>query len=331
MRRAGRWIAGLSAAGLAALLSACAGAPRDVSLPIDDPNEQFNRGVLHLNQVVLDPPATVIKQVPGPVRDRLQDLDANLKEPRVLGNDLLQGRFNAAAITVGRIIFNTTFGLGGLFDVASQGGLPQQTGDFGQTMFVWGVPSGAYTVSPYFGPSTQRDSIGGIVDTVGDPVGWVVGGLWIGWPWSIGSGAVSAVAHLAQWKQAENSSVDFYSFLRSSYYQTRRNQLREALGLPPVVESPATPTPVAGGAGHAGPGGGVAGLQHPAAAVEGHGEVELALSARRAIQRRPSIHCQAARPGRPSASSRTLFVRETASARSGGTPSSAPNRTRPPS
>jgi phospholipid-binding lipoprotein MlaA len=263
MRRAGRWIAGLSAAGLAALLSACAGVPRDVSLPINDPNEQFNRGVLHLNQVVLDPTATVIKQVPGPIRDRLQDLDANLKEPRVLGNDLLQGRFNAAAITVGRIIFNTTFGLGGLFDVASQGGLPQQTGDFGQTMFVWGVPSGAYTVSPYFGPSTQRDSIGGIVDTVGDPVGWVVGGLWIGWPWSVGSGTLSAVAHLAQWKQAESSSVDFYSFLRSSFYQTRRNQLREAVGLPPVVESPATPTPVAGSPATLAPAGGSPGYNIP--------------------------------------------------------------------
>ena len=155
---AGRWIAGLSAAGLAALLSACAGVPRDVSLPINDPNEQFNRGVLRLNQVVLDPPATVIKSVPGAIRDRLEDLDANLKEPRVLGNNLLQGRFNAAAITVGRIIVNTTFGLGGLFDVAAQGGLPQQTGDFGQTMFVWGLPSGSYTVSSVFWPldATRR-------------------------------------------------------------------------------------------------------------------------------------------------------------------------------
>ena len=158
MRGVGGWVGRLSALGLAGLVSACAGAPHDASLPIYDPNEQFNRGVLHLNQVVLDPPATVVKSVPGAIRDRLQDLDANLKEPRVLGNNILQGRFNAAAITVGRIIFNTTFGLGGLFDVASQGGLPQQTGDFGQTMFVWGVPAGAYTVSPYFGPSTQRDS-----------------------------------------------------------------------------------------------------------------------------------------------------------------------------
>lgn len=244
MRRAGRWIAGLSAAGLAALLSACAGVPRDASLPVNDPNEQFNRGVLHVNQVVLDPAATVVKSVPGVIRDRFQDLDANLKEPRVFANDVLQGRLNAAGITAGRFVFNSLFGLGGLFDVAAQGGLPQQTGDFGQTMFVWGVPAGSYTVAPYFGPSTQRDGIGGIVDSVGDPVGWVVGGIFIGWPWTIGTGALGAVAHLGQWKQAENSSVDFYSFLRSSYYQTRRAQLREALGLPPEIESPATTGPI---------------------------------------------------------------------------------------
>jgi phospholipid-binding lipoprotein MlaA len=256
MRGVERWIGRLGAVGLAGLVSACAGAPHDVSMPIYDPNEQFNRGVLHLNQVVLDPAATVVKSVPGAIRNRLEDLDANLKEPRVLANNLLQGRLNAAGITIGRIIFNTTFGLGGLFDVATQGGLPQQTGDFGQTMFVWGVPSGSYTVSPYFGPSTQRDAIGGVVDTVGDPVGWVVGGLWIGWPWSVGSGALSATAHLSQWKQAESSSVDFYTFLRSSFYQTRRNQLREAVGLPPEVESPATAGPVVGAPAKLGPGGG---------------------------------------------------------------------------
>ena len=148
MRGVECWIKWLGAAGLAGVLGACAGVPHDASLPIDDPNEQFNRGVLHVNQVVLDPAATVVKSVPGVFRDRLQDLDANLKEPRVLGNDILQGRWNAAGITIGRIIFNTTFGIGGLFDVATGGGLPQQTGDFGQTMFVWGVPAGTYVVSP---------------------------------------------------------------------------------------------------------------------------------------------------------------------------------------
>jgi phospholipid-binding lipoprotein MlaA len=256
MRGVECWIKWLGAAGLAGVLGACAGVPHDASLPIDDPNEQFNRGVLHVNQVVLDPAATVVKSVPGVFRDRLQDLDANLKEPRVLGNDILQGRWNAAGITIGRIIFNTTFGIGGLFDVATGGGLPQQTGDFGQTMFVWGVPAGTYVVSPYFGPSTQRDSVGGVVDSVGDPVGWVAGGIFFGWPWSVATGALGAVAHLGQWKQAESSSVDFYSFLRSSYYQTRRAQLREAQGLPPQIESPATPGLVVGSPATAGPGGG---------------------------------------------------------------------------
>jgi len=241
MRGVEGWIGRLGALGLSALVGACAGVPHDASLPIVDPNEHFNRGVLRLNQVVLDPPATVVKSVPGVIRDRFQDLDANLKEPRVLGNNLLQGRFGAAAITAGRFIINSTFGIGGLFDVATTtGNLPQQTGDFGQTMFVYGVPAGDYTVSPYFGPSTQRDAIGGVVDTVADPVGWVVGGIVIGWPWTIGSATVSATAHLAQWKQAESSSVDFYTFLRSAYYQTRRAQLREALGQPTIVESPAT-------------------------------------------------------------------------------------------
>ncbi len=108
-------------------------------------------------------------------------------------------------------------------------------------------------MSPYFGPSTQRDSIGGVVDTVGDPVGWVLGGIIFGWPWSLGSGGVAAAAHLGQWKQAESSSVDFYSFLRSSYYQTRRAQLREAQGLPPQVESPATATPIVGAPTTSGP------------------------------------------------------------------------------
>ena len=77
---------------------------------------------------------------------------SNLNEPRIFANDILQGRINAAGITLGRIVFNTTFGLGGLFDVATAGGLPKQTGDFGQTMFVWGVPAGTFVERPYYRP-----------------------------------------------------------------------------------------------------------------------------------------------------------------------------------
>ena len=77
------------------------------------------------------------------------------------------------------------------------------------------------------------------MDTVADPVGWE----WAGFDRLAvvhRLGALGATAHLAQWQEAENSSIDFYSFLRSSWYQTRRGQLREALGLPPQTESPAT-------------------------------------------------------------------------------------------
>ncbi len=247
-----RWIGRLSALGLAGLVSACAGVPHDASLPIDDPNEQFNRGVLHVNQVVLDA-ATVVKSVPGVFRDGFQDLDANLKEPRVFANDILQGRINAAGITLSRILFNTTFGLGGLFDVASQGGLPQQTGDFGQTMFVWGVPAGTYVVSPYFGPSTQRNSVGGVVEFGRRSRGLGCGRNFL-WMAVVGRDRRPGRRHhLGQWKQAESSSVDFYSFLRSSYYQTRRAQLREAQGLPPEMKSPATPGLVVGSPAKLGP------------------------------------------------------------------------------
>ena len=263
MRRAEGWIGWLGAAGLASLLSACAGVPRDPSLPIDDPWEQTNRTILRGNQIVLDPVANVVKAAPSPVTNRIRDLNDNLQEPRIFGNDILQGRFGAAGITLQRFVFNSIFGLGGLFDVATPGGLPKQTGDFGQTMFVWGVSAGPYVVRPYYGPSTLRDSFGGAVDTIGDPLGWVVGYWLIGWPWSVGSAGVSAVAHLGQWKQAENASIDFYTFLRSDFYQTRRADLREALGLPPGVESPATPGQVAGSPATVRPVGGTPGFEIP--------------------------------------------------------------------
>src|SRR5260370_41775528 len=98
MRGVERWTKWLSAASLTALVNACAGAPHDASLPIYDPNEQFNRGALHLNQEVLEPPATVAKSEPGIIRDRFQDLDANLKEPGVRANDILQRRQNISGI-----------------------------------------------------------------------------------------------------------------------------------------------------------------------------------------------------------------------------------------
>ena len=235
------WIIQLLPCLAAALLGGCAGTQRDVSLPINDPNEQTNRAIFAANQAVLHPVSQVVKAAtPGPIHDRLHDLNANLQEPRIFANDVLQGRFNAAITTFGRFITNSSIGIGGLFDVAALGGLPRQSGDFGQTLFVWGVSEGPYVVRPYFGPSTTRDAFGDTVDMVGDPLGWVFLATHVGWGGALGTGLLNATVRLSELKQAEDVSIDFYPFLRSAYYQTRRADLREALGLPPLVESPAT-------------------------------------------------------------------------------------------
>src|SRR5581483_1452449 len=238
MRRSQAWVRRAITFVLPVILGACAATPRDASLPIQDPNEQANRQVLAMNVELLRPAAETIKKVvPGPVRDRLRDVNSNLKEPRIFVNNLLQGRLDAAGKTAARFAMNTTFGLGGLVDLASMEGIPQQSGDFGQTMFVWGVSEGPYMMRPYWGPTTTRDAVGAVVDLFGDPVGLLFG-TQIGV--AITTASLDTVVRLGQLKTAEDASVDFYSFLRSGYYQTRRAELREALGLPNVIDSPAT-------------------------------------------------------------------------------------------
>jgi phospholipid-binding lipoprotein MlaA len=234
------WVNRAVAAALPLLLAACAGVPRDASLPINDPNEQLNRHVLTATRVTLRPAAEVVSAIPGPLHDRLRDLNSNLKEPRIFVNNVLQGRFDAAHTTAGRFLTNSVLGVGGLFDIASRAGLEQKSGDFGQTLFVWGVPEGPYVMRPYLGPSTSRDAVGSAVDMVADPVGWAIGSQVA---LSVGSSLLEAAERLGQLKQAEDASIDFYSFVRSAYYQTRRAELREALGLPNVIDSPALDDP----------------------------------------------------------------------------------------
>jgi phospholipid-binding lipoprotein MlaA len=245
MRRARGWGKWAIACVLPVLVSACAAAPRDASLPLSDPNEEMNRRVLAANQAILRPISEVVKEaIPGPVHDRIHDLNSNLKEPRIFVNDLLQLRGEAAAHTGARFIVNSTAGIGGLFDIASRAGLPQESGDFGQTLFVWGVSEGPYVMRPYLGPSTLRDAVGSVVDMVANPVGWLIG-MQVAVATTqvavtVGTTSLDAADRLGQLKAAEDASIDFYSFIRSSYYQMRRAELRQAVGLPDVVESPAT-------------------------------------------------------------------------------------------
>jgi phospholipid-binding lipoprotein MlaA len=231
------------ALGLAALsamfLTGCAGAQRDPMAQINDPYEAGNRQSLAVNQAVFGPISSGYHAVtPSIIRQGIGNVSSNLTEPRIFANDLLQLRFGAMATTTARFVVNSTFGVGGLFDVATPSGLAKQTGDFGQTLFVWGVDDGPYLVSPFLGPSDVRDALGFVVDEAGDPVSWALS-LAFGYEATAGFAGVDFVTQIDQLKQAESSSIDFYTFLRSSYYQTRRAQLREAIGLPLSVESPA--------------------------------------------------------------------------------------------
>ncbi len=237
MRRARGWVHWAIAGALPLVLGACAAFPRDAALPVNDPNEEMNRHIMKANQEILRPAAVVVDAaVPGPIHDRLRDFNSNLKEPRILLNNVLQGRFEAATHTTARMAMNTVFGVAGLFDIATREGLPQESGDFGQTLFVWGMPAGPYVVRPWLGPATARDAFGSVVDMAADPVGYFTGqSLYL----SVGTSGLDAVEKLGQLKQAEDASIDFYSFVRSAYYQSRRAELREAIGQQNTVDSPA--------------------------------------------------------------------------------------------
>src|SRR5207247_2818409 len=98
------------------------------------------------------------------IRRVLDNMDAirrvldNMKEPSLFFNNVLQGEFERAGITLGRFTANTSLGLVGIFDVAALWGLKRQSADFGQTLFVWGFPEGPYLILPILGPSNPRDA-----------------------------------------------------------------------------------------------------------------------------------------------------------------------------
>jgi phospholipid-binding lipoprotein MlaA len=135
--------------GLGFALTACAMAPAPTG--ISDPYEGQNRAIHGFNKAVdrtlLKPTASTYKSVaPGLVRTGINNVAANLSLPGIVLNDLLQLKLGAAFHNTTRFALNSTFGLAGLLDVATQNKLPGLPNDFGQTLYVWGVPEGAYTV-----------------------------------------------------------------------------------------------------------------------------------------------------------------------------------------
>jgi len=227
---------GLAACVALALLGGCATTPGEDRLAERDPLEGFNRGVWGFNRaadkVVLKPASTVYRTVtPRPARRGLSRLLANLGEPFSFINNMLQGKPDRAINNLGRFVVNTTIGVGGLADHATDMGMKPTPEDFGQTLAVWGANGGPYLVLPILGPSTLRDGVGSGVAQLADPYRICLRecGLLSGSE-RLGASAAEITITRADLTEAGadsflDTSLDPYATARSAYLQRRRAQI----------------------------------------------------------------------------------------------------------
>lgn len=219
---------------LVLLLSGAAGCATVGSDP-RDPHEGFNRAMYSFNEgfdeAIGKPVATAYRDtVPGPIRTWVRNFFANIGDLWIGANNLLQGKPADTVTDWARFAFNTTLGLFGINDVASEMGLEKHDEDFGQTLGRWGLDEGAYLVWPFLGSSSVRDTIGLLPDAYVDPVvnhrpKGVRGFMVV-------TRAVSKRADLLDASRIlEEAALDKYVFQRDAYLQRRRNQVYD--GNPP--------------------------------------------------------------------------------------------------
>jgi phospholipid-binding lipoprotein MlaA len=223
----------MSALALSLMLGACS-TPSPESLAQHDPWEKTNRDVfdfdVKLDRNVARPIAKGYRAaVPEPVRDGIHNAITNLNSPVILANDVLQGDGDKAANTFGRIMINSTVGLGGLIDVASKLGIPYHENDFGITMGKGGAAEGSYLVLPFAGPMPPRDLVGTGVDVAFDPLTWARfhgSDTWTVVRFGIGT-LDAETSRIDAVETIERSSIDFYATTRNLYRQSRNAKINE--------------------------------------------------------------------------------------------------------
>ena len=239
-RGAGRLIGG-ALMPLWLLLAGCAG-PASVPIEPSDPLESLNRKTFAFNQfldrVAFRPAAKAyVIIVPADARTAVHHMLDNMKEPTLFFNNLLQGEFKRAGVTVARFAVNSTVGFAGMVDVMALSGVPRETADFGETLYVWGIRSGPYIVLPILGPSNPRDATGEAVDSYADPATILANdrGLTELTTARFVLGGVDERAGLLDELDAlEKNSVDFYAEMRSLWQQHRSAELNHGKA-PPVA------------------------------------------------------------------------------------------------
>ena len=214
-----------------------------------DPLEPLNRKVTAFNDLaddlVLRPVAIIYGQVlPTPVRKGIGNFFSNQSDVMSFFNSLLQLKLDAASKNAMRVAINTTIGLGGVIDWATEFRIDKHKEDFGQTMAFWGVSSGPYVVLPFFGPSTVRDSFGLVVDTKTDVNQQLK---------DIGARNTMTILRLTDKRErflslsdaVKQASLDPYTFTRDAYLQKRLNDIYD--GNPPMLDDfddPEQPAPM---------------------------------------------------------------------------------------
>jgi phospholipid-binding lipoprotein MlaA len=223
------------------ILGGCAAVPgkRDPR----DPWERMNRATYRFNdgldRAVIRPVAKGYeKGLPRPVRRAVSNVLSNAGYTTTIANDLLQAKFRAFASDTGRFVFNSTFGLAGLMDAATEAGIAKNDEDFGQTLGRWGVRPGPYVVLPFVGPSTMRDAVGLYPDSKTD-LKSLPDDLWV----RVGLKAwylLDRRVDLLSVDEAVANAFDPYAFVRNAYLQHREYEVRDG-NVPeePVDEAPA--------------------------------------------------------------------------------------------
>jgi len=223
---------------LAALLvMGCASHPNRIADP-RDPLEPYNRGVYRFNtdfdKAFVRPLARGYKAItPEPVNRGITNFFDNIDDVTSLVNNILQFKMSRAGSDVGRIFINSTVGVLGFLDVATNVGLPSYKEDFGQTLGYWGLPTGAYFMLPIFGPSNLRDTVGFGGDLVTDPFFSISIGK-VYWGFATLRIIDFRADRLGAGEILEDAALDPYVFLRDAYLQRRRNLVYD--GNPPESE-----------------------------------------------------------------------------------------------
>lgn len=231
----------LGVAMILALSASLAGPARAAD---EDPLEKTNRSIHEFNmgvdRAVLKPIAKGYRTVtPKPVRRGISNVLNNLREPFTFINALLQFKPDVAANALGRFLINTIIGVGGLWDQATKLDVYEQREDFGQTLAVWGVPSGPYLVLPFLGPSNPRDFVGDVVFFIADPVDIVVTKEY-GKEASYGMLGMRIIDMRANALDTIdpllNTADDPYVFMRSAYQQNRAFAISDGKIAPPAED-----------------------------------------------------------------------------------------------